>query len=57
MADLTWKEFKEKIDKQLKEKNISEDTRIQYIDISFPRKDEDIEIRYDDACGICIFPW
>jgi hypothetical protein len=29
---MTWKEFKEEVDKQLKENDISEDTQIDYID-------------------------
>lgn len=34
---MTWKQFKEEVDKQLAEKNISEDEEIWYIDIgAFP---------------------
>jgi len=35
---MTWKEFKEGIDKKLVAENISEDTPIEYIDISHPPK-------------------
>ena len=31
---MTWKEFKEEVDRQLKEQDISEDTRIRLIDVS-----------------------
>lgn len=53
MDQITWKEFKEIIDEQLKEKGISEDTEIWYIDISFPRK-EDIGAGYEKNLGIYI---
>ncbi len=37
MADMTWKEFKDVVDKVLQEKSIPEDIEIWYIDISFPK--------------------
>jgi hypothetical protein len=49
---MTWKELKEAIDKQLKERGISEDTEIWYIDISFPIKDN-LKI-YGEEMGISI---
>lgn len=33
---MTWKEFKEAVDKQLKEKGISEDAEIWWIDVTCP---------------------
>jgi hypothetical protein len=33
---VTWREFKEWVDRQLAEKGISEDTPIWFIDLSFP---------------------
>lgn len=36
MKGMTWREFKDHIDKQLKELGIPEDKVIWYIDISFP---------------------
>lgn len=36
MSDMTWKQFKAHIDKQLSEQGINEDTPIWYIDVSFP---------------------
>lgn len=33
---MTWKEFKEMIDKQMAEQCIQEETTIKYIDISYP---------------------
>ena len=34
MSDMTWKQFKAHIDKQLSEQGINEDTPIWYIDVS-----------------------
>lgn len=39
MATMTWKEFKDAVDKQMKEKGIDENTEIDFIDISMPDKD------------------
>lgn len=38
---MTWTEFKQAIDKQLEENQISPDSDIWYIDISFPESDPD----------------
>lgn len=38
---MTWAEFKALIDKQLAEKGIPEDTKLWYIDISFPSTDHE----------------
>ena len=40
MPDMTWKQFKDGVDKQMQEKGISEDTEIWYIDFSFPNVDD-----------------
>ncbi len=40
MANMTWKEFKDAVDKQLAEEGISENEEIEYIDFSFPNKDD-----------------
>ena len=34
MEPLTWKQFKDKVDKKLKEMNATEETEIDYIDFS-----------------------
>jgi len=39
MPCMTWKQFKDGVDKQMQEKGISEDTEIWYIDFSFPDAD------------------
>ena len=36
MRTMTWKEFKEYIDSEIKRKGITEDAKIEYIDISYP---------------------
>lgn len=55
---MTWKQFKEEVDKQLAEKGISEDEEIWYIDISFPQEDdfekERLSVGLDEHCGIVI---
>ena len=52
--NLTWKQFKEVIDKQMKDKGISEDTEIHYIDISFPQLEgmNEVEVFYDKELGM-----
>ena len=58
MTSMTWKEFKDAVDKELKENGIDENTEIWYIDISFPNKDDfekgRLGVVLDDACGIAI---
>ena len=44
---ITWKEFKKIVDKQLKEKSISEDKIIWVIDIHYPEKDDFEKERID----------
>lgn len=51
MHNLTWNEFKEKVEKQLDEKGISWDEDIWYIDISFPRN---VDVEVDKNSGISI---
>jgi hypothetical protein len=52
---MTWKEFKENADKQMKEKNISEDTPIEYIDISFGYSGiTEIRVSLDQFGGLII---
>jgi hypothetical protein len=36
MSIMTWKQFRDYVDSQLKEKGIDENTEIQYIDFSWP---------------------
>jgi len=36
---MTWKEFKDEIDRQMLQKELSEDMEIEYIDVSRPCKD------------------
>ena len=55
---MTWKEFKNEVDRILKERDISEDTAVWYIDISWPDagdfKTERIIVGYDPKKGICV---
>ena len=55
---MTWKEFKAAVDKMLAEDDISEDTKIWYIDISFPDADDfekgRIWVSAADPCGISV---
>jgi Tfp pilus assembly pilus retraction ATPase PilT len=56
--DMTWKQFKEYVDKELKEKGIEENTELWYIDISFLGDDdiekERINVFTDKDCGVAI---
>jgi len=57
MGQLTWGEFKEIIDKGLKEQGGGDDTTIWYIDISFPCSDHDMcrpEVGIDDDLGMSV---
>lgn len=58
MQGMTWKEFKDAVDKKMKEKGIEESVSIWYIDISFPEKDdfekETIVVGTTEKLGICI---
>ena len=55
--NLTWKQFKEEVDKQLLEKGIDENEDLWYIDTCFPRE---VEVSLDTpdmgkySCGIYI---
>ena len=54
---MSWKEFKDAVDKILREDNISEDTEIWYIDIHLPFKkdfEEIFVVSKDDNLGIAI---
>ena len=55
---MTWKEFKDAVDKRLAEDGISEDDSIWYIDVSFPDMDDfekgRIWVSKDDSCGISV---
>ena len=55
---MTWKQFKEAVDKQLAEKGISENEEIWYIEISFPQEDDfdkdRLRVDFDDDCGIAL---
>ena len=48
---MTWTQFKTKVETQLKEKGISEDCSIWYIDISFSDR---VYVDVDDSCGVAI---
>ena len=58
MEQMTWKEFKDAVDKLLAKKGISENEPIWYIDISFLNKKdfemESLTISLDEHCGIAI---
>jgi hypothetical protein len=47
MENMTWKEFKDAVDKKLKEDSRDENTEIEYIDISFPGKGDFEKGRFD----------
>lgn len=55
---MTWKQFKDAVDKQLSEKGISEDESIWYIDISFPQEgdfeDDRMNVFLDKNSGIAV---
>jgi hypothetical protein len=48
---MTWKEFKEEVDRQLAAQGKDENIDIWYIDISFP---DDLTIGTKDPCGMSI---
>ena len=54
MAQMTWKQFKEQVDKRMEEQGISEDVEIWYIDISAPEQDEDLNVTLDPSSGLAI---
>lgn len=54
---MTWKEFKKEVDRQLKEKGVSEDEPLNYIDINGgfgELEKEDIEVIFTKGLGITI---
>ena len=51
---MTWKEFKEEVDRQLKEKGVSENEEIFYIDISTPDKKQ-LSAGLNESSGIVIW--
>ena len=55
MTQMTWAQFKIIIDAELKEKGISEDSPIWYIDVSFMDATDKLEPFLDDDCGILIY--
>lgn len=48
---LSWNEFKKQVGDQLKEQDIDPDSKIWYIDTSFP---EYVEVGLDESSGITI---
>ncbi len=57
MKNMTWKEFKELIDKELAEKGLPQDVEIWYIDFSFPDASHESttpSVGYDPQIGIII---
>lgn len=44
MATMTWKEFKEEVDRQLREMGVTEDVPVVYIDVRFPSDTNSIEV-------------
>lgn len=48
---ISWNEFKKQVDDQLKEQDIDPDSKIWYIDISFP---EYVNVGRDESSGIAI---
>lgn len=53
---MTWKEFKEAVDKQLQEKDISEDEPIWFIDTSgaMSLDVDEVHVSLDEDMGIAI---
>ena len=55
---MTWSEFRDEVDRILREKGISEDIPIWYIDISWPDagdiKAERMGVFFDSNHGICV---
>jgi len=47
MAQLTWKQFKDKVETALKEADKSEDTEVWYIDITYPN--EHMTVRVEEG--------
>ena len=48
---MTWKEFKEEVEKQMDESGISENEEIWYIDLSCPQKGS-LDVGNDESSGI-----
>jgi len=46
---ITWKEFKEKVDSELANTMLSEDTPVYQIDLHPDRNDEDLAVYIDDG--------
>jgi hypothetical protein len=55
---MSWKEFKDSVDKALEEMGINETEGIWFIDVSFPEKEGfaigRISVTYDDTDGISV---
>ena len=45
---MTWKEFKEIVDKKLAEKNIGEDIKLYLLEVFSPKSEKDIHIYHVD---------
>lgn len=55
MSDMTWNEFKKNIDDQMEAKGISKDSKIWYIDITYPDSEYSTpDLRCDDSKAITI---
>jgi hypothetical protein len=51
--NMTWKQFKDSVERQMEKQDVSEDTEIWYIDISSPDLDE-VDVGVDPAVGMAI---
>lgn len=51
---MTWNEFKNAVDADLEEKNISGDTEVWYIDVTFPEENDLRVVDNDIGTGIYI---
>jgi len=54
MNTMTWTEFKNKVDAELDAEGIPHNTKIWYIDISFPDKYEEMVLWNEEDLGIAI---
>lgn len=48
---ITWKQFKEFVDGELKKKNISEEVEVEYIDFSWVDDVEELRVGPDEVDG------
>lgn len=58
MSTMTWKQFKDGVDKSLKEMGLSEDVEIEYMDFSWPEPDDfkqdRLNVYHEERTGISI---